>query len=63
MLTVENTVLIVIDMQEKLARAMHDRENLVKRAAQMVNGAKVSRCSSDMDRAKPRRSWFHPLRN
>ena len=41
MLTVENTVLIVIDMQEKLAKAMHDRENLAKRAAQMVNGAKV----------------------
>ncbi len=41
MLTVENTVLIVIDMQEKLAKAMHDRENLAKKAAQMVNGAKV----------------------
>ncbi len=41
MLTVENTVLIVIDMQEKLVGAMHDRENLVKRAAQMVNGSKV----------------------
>lgn len=41
MLTVENTVLIVIDMQEKLVKAMHDRENLAKKAAQMVNGAKV----------------------
>ncbi len=41
MLSIENTVLIIIDMQEKLAKAMHDRENLVRRAAQMANGAKI----------------------
>jgi len=41
MLTIDNTVLIAIDIQEKLARAMCDRENLVKRSAQIVNCAKI----------------------
>ncbi|MDQ1285496.1 MAG: hypothetical protein QG663_910, partial [Thermodesulfobacteriota bacterium] len=33
MLSVKNSVLVVIDMQEKLSRAMHDRESLIKNAA------------------------------
>ncbi|MCX5874598.1 MAG: hydrolase [Deltaproteobacteria bacterium] len=41
MLKVDNSVLIVIDMQEKLARAMYDRDNLVKNAARIVYGAKI----------------------
>ncbi|MGC8657688.1 MAG: hydrolase [Desulfomonilaceae bacterium] len=41
MLTIDGTVLVVIDIQEKLAKAMHDRENLVKNASQMVNGARI----------------------
>ena len=41
MLTIDKTVLIVIDVQEKLARAMYDRENLVKKASQMANGARI----------------------
>lgn len=41
MLSVKNSVLVVIDMQEKLSRAMHDRENLVTNAAKIIHGAKV----------------------
>jgi nicotinamidase-related amidase len=41
MLRTEDTVLIVVDMQEKLTRAMYDRESLVKSAVQIVSGAKI----------------------
>ena len=41
MLRTEDTVLIVVDMQEKLIRAMYDRESLVKSAVQIVSGAKI----------------------
>jgi nicotinamidase-related amidase len=41
MLSVKNSVLVVIDMQEKLSRAMHDRENLVTNAVKIIHGAKV----------------------
>jgi nicotinamidase-related amidase len=37
----EDTVLVLIDVQEKLARAMLDREALVENAIKMVSGAKI----------------------
>ena len=41
MLTLENTILVMIDIQEKLTRAMLDREALVENAVKMVRGAKI----------------------
>ena len=41
MLTPENTILVMIDIQEKLTRAMLDKEALVENAAKMVSGAKI----------------------
>ena len=41
MLTPENAVLLVVDFQEKLVRAMHERQALVENAAKMVQGAKI----------------------
>ncbi len=41
MLTPENVVLVVVDFQEKLVRAMHEKEALVENAAKMVQGAKI----------------------
>jgi nicotinamidase-related amidase len=41
MLRMEDTVLIAVDMQEKLTRAMYDRESLVKSSVQIVTGAKI----------------------
>lgn len=41
MLSVKNSVLVVIDMQEKLSRAMSDRENLVANASKVVTGATI----------------------
>ena len=41
MLTPENTILVMIDIQEKLTRAMLDKEALVENAVKMVSGAKI----------------------
>ncbi len=41
MLTPENTILVMIDIQEKLARAMLDKEALVQNAVKVVSGAKI----------------------
>ncbi len=41
MLTPENTILLIIDIQEKLTRAMLDKEVLVENATKMVSGAKI----------------------
>lgn len=41
MLTPENTILVMIDIQEKLARAMLDKQALVENAVKMVSGAKI----------------------
>src|SRR5512147_1423611 len=41
MLACADTVLLVVDIQEKLVRAMHAREELVLRARQLVQGARV----------------------
>lgn len=41
MLASSDTVLLVVDIQEKLVRAMHAREELVLRAQQLVQGARV----------------------
>lgn len=38
-LTVENTVLVVIDIQEKLFPAMHDKEKLLKNVIKLIKGA------------------------
>lgn len=41
MLKVDNTVLVVVDVQEKLAAAMHDRDFLIENTAKLVKGAKI----------------------
>lgn len=41
MLKSKNTVLIVIDVQEKLARVMHDKEKLLKNVDRLIRGARV----------------------
>lgn len=41
MLTTENTALIVIDFQGKLAQLMHNRESLFHAAASMIQGIKA----------------------
>ena len=41
MLTVADTVLLVVDVQEKLARAMPGRDDLVLKTQQLVEGARV----------------------
>jgi len=39
MLNPQNTVLVIVDIQEKLVRAMHAREDLIIKAQQLVQGA------------------------
>jgi nicotinamidase-related amidase len=41
MLTCADTLLVIVDIQEKLVRAMHAREELLVRAQQLVQGARV----------------------
>ena len=41
MLAMENTVLVLVDFQEKLARAMHEKEALLESTIKLVQGAKV----------------------
>lgn len=41
MLNIEDTALIVIDFQEKLVRAMHDRDMLVQNVVKLIKGAQV----------------------
>ncbi len=41
MLSVENTALIAIDYQEKLVRAMHDKEALIQNASRLMAGARI----------------------
>jgi nicotinamidase-related amidase len=41
MLTGADTLLLIVDIQEKLVRAMHDREDLIRKAQQLVQGARV----------------------
>ena len=41
MLAMENTVLVLVDFQEKLARAMHEKEALLESTVKLVQGAKV----------------------
>lgn len=41
MLNIEDTTLVVVDFQEKLVRAMHDKEMLVQNAVKLVMGAQV----------------------
>jgi nicotinamidase-related amidase len=41
MLTPENTVLVLVDVQEKLARAMHEKEALLENTVKLVKGAKI----------------------
>ena len=38
MLTINNTVLTIIDIQGNLAHAMHDKESLFKKVKQLING-------------------------
>ena len=39
MVTTDDTALVLIDVQEKLARAMHDKEALIENLKRMVKGA------------------------
>ncbi|MCA1959798.1 MAG: hydrolase [Desulfomonile sp.] len=41
MLNIEDTALVVVDMQEKLVRVMHDMETLVQSAVKLIKGAQV----------------------
>jgi nicotinamidase-related amidase len=41
MLSCTDTLLVIVDLQEKLVRAMHAREELLIRARQLVQGARV----------------------
>jgi nicotinamidase-related amidase len=41
MLTTDNTVLVIIDIQEKLFRVMHDKERLLQNVQKLVKGVKV----------------------
>lgn len=41
MLGIEDTALVIVDIQEKLAAAMHDRETLIENAVKIVQGAKI----------------------
>ena len=41
MLTTESTVLIVIDIQEKLTRVMHDKEYFLENLKKLIQGAQV----------------------
>ena len=41
MLTIENAVLVVVDVQGKLAQVMHDKESLFRNLQRMVRGAQI----------------------
>ena len=41
MLKVETTALLIVDIQEKLTRAMHEKEALVENSAKMIKGAQI----------------------
>lgn len=41
MLAAEDTILVIIDIQEKLTAAMYEREALVENALKMVRGAQI----------------------
>lgn len=41
MLEVDKTVLVLVDVQEKLSRAMHERDALIENTVRMVKGAVV----------------------
>jgi nicotinamidase-related amidase len=41
MLEVNNTVLMIIDVQEKLARVMHERESLISNLQKLIKGTSV----------------------
>ena len=41
MLAMENTVIVLVDFQEKRARAMHEKEALLESTVKLVQGAKV----------------------
>jgi nicotinamidase-related amidase len=41
MLSCMDTVLLIVDIQEKLVRAMHAREDLILKARQLVQGARA----------------------
>jgi nicotinamidase-related amidase len=41
MLNTNNTVLVLVDVQEKLAGAMHEKESLIQNTVKLVSGARV----------------------
>jgi nicotinamidase-related amidase len=41
MLSPDSTFLVVVDVQEKLARAMHERQSLLESTVRLVKGAKI----------------------
>jgi len=41
MLTIDNTVLLIVDVQGKLAHLMHDKQNLFENIKRIIRGAQV----------------------
>ena len=41
MITTENSALVLVDVQGKLAQSMYDRENLVDNLKRLVKGAQA----------------------
>jgi nicotinamidase-related amidase len=41
MLNLENTVLVIVDVQEKLARAVHEKEALLENTVKLIKGVKI----------------------
>lgn len=41
MLTTDDTVLVIIDIQDRLVRVMHDKEKLVRNVLKLIRGAQV----------------------
>ncbi len=41
MLEIENTILVIVDIQEKLTRVMHEKEKLVENAVKIIKGARI----------------------
>ena len=41
MLKIENTILVVIDVQEKLTRAIYEKERLIENLQKLVKGAQI----------------------
>ncbi len=57
MLTIDNTALIIIDVQEKLFRVIDNREALLENLQKIISGARVLGIPHAGYRAEPGWSW------